>query len=75
MLKAEQQLAGGGVDVDVAEAWAVRLLRSRAGRVERVGDDKVVADRLDVVGNEVAWQAIVREGGRLRERDRVHTIS
>ncbi|MEA2257561.1 MAG: hypothetical protein QOJ51_386, partial [Acidobacteriaceae bacterium] len=56
-----KELATGGEDIDVTEAWAIGFERI-AFLVKDEGDDYVVTDRLDIEGYEVTRKTIVCKG-------------
>ena len=60
VFEALEQLAPGGIDIDEAQAGAGSF-EGIAGEVQGVGDDDVVANGLDIEGDEVGRQTIVRE--------------
>src|SRR5882757_474501 len=60
MLQPPQQFALGRVDVDITQTGA-RSLKRVPRKVQRVSNDKVIADSLHIERHKVAWQTIVGE--------------
>src|SRR5258708_32684882 len=60
VLKTPQELARGSKYVYEPQAWAVGF-KARTFLVEHIGNDNVVANRLDVEGHVIARQVVIRE--------------
>ncbi len=53
VLETLQELAGGSIYVHESQAWAVGF-KARTFLVEHIGNDNVIANRLDVEGHVIA---------------------
>src|SRR5258708_33607585 len=60
VLKTLQELARGSKYVHEPQAWAVGF-KARTFFVEHIGNDNVIANRLDVEGYVIARQVVIRE--------------